>query len=242
MTPRDPQKEKARWLREIWRSSLKNGALSEIAYLTLREAIFQNVLSEGEPVRERWLCEVLNISRTPVREALQRLEAEGLVKHFPGLGVVVTRPTIQDIEEIYSIRIVLEGLSAFLAASFVSESDIAVLESIQEKIDEAEKRLDIESLTILNARFHDALARAGRNERLRRIVNLLHDAVQRVNNTTLGYPARASQASEEHRAILEAVKRRDPESARRLAEEHMAHAKLVRLAMYSTAGLEEVPR
>jgi DNA-binding GntR family transcriptional regulator len=148
------------------------------------------------------------------------------------------RPTIQDVEEIYSIRMVLEGLSAFLAASLASESDIAVLESIQEKIEEAETRLDIESLTILNAKFHDALARAGRNQRLRRMINLLHDAVQRVNNTTLGYPGRASQASKEHRAILEAVKRRDPESARRLAEEHMAHAKLVRLVMYSAAGLE----
>jgi DNA-binding GntR family transcriptional regulator len=74
------------------------------------------------------------------------------------------RPTIQDVEEIYSIRMVLEGLSAFLAASLASESDIAVLESIQEKIEEAETRLDIESLTILNAKFHDALARAGRNQ------------------------------------------------------------------------------
>lgn len=213
-----------------------NETRSHAVYLTLRAAIFHGILAESERLQERWLSQVLEVSRTPVREALQRLEAEGFAKDVPRVGLVVSLLTLQEVEDIYALRICLEGMAAQLATRLASESAITVLEQLQAQIEMAQRQRNIEQVTILNAEFHDAICRAGKNHRLAGLVNLLHDSVQRVGSTTLAYPGRPEQATKEHRAILSAIKRRDAEVAKRLAEEHMEHAKRIRLAMFSESS------
>ena len=202
-------------------------------YLAIRTAIYEGVLAEGERLRERWLSEVLQVSRTPVREALERLQAEGLVKDASGIGLVVSPLTLQDIENIYTIRICLEGLAAELAARGASESDIRVLEELHSQMESAHRRRNVKRLTLLSREFHSVIRRASKNDRLAGILDLLHDSVQQVGNTTLRHPGRIEEMLREHRALLDAIKRRDVGSARRLGAEHMERAKDARLAIYS---------
>jgi len=94
----------------------RDGLLSDVAYRALRDAITRGMLDEGERLADRRIAESLELSRTPVREALQRLESEGFIRNVPRIGLVVAEVTPQDIEDIYVIRIALEGVAARLAA------------------------------------------------------------------------------------------------------------------------------
>jgi DNA-binding GntR family transcriptional regulator len=194
------------------------------------------VLKEDERLTERDLAAALGMSRTPVREALQRLQVEGLAKEVPGAGLVVFKSTPREVEEIYSVRVRLEGMAAELAARLATPGDVAFLEQLQTKIEAAARRRRFDEATSLNRQFHEAVCRIGRNEKLAWLVDLLHDIVQKAHSTTWRYPGRAAEANREHRMILEAIRRGDAEAARGLAERHMEHAKQIRLAMVSERG------
>lgn len=229
-----PQSDKVLHLQAIFARLAHGGARGRRVYLALREAIFEDVFAGSASLRERWLAEALGVSRTPVREALKRLVAEGLLKDVPEVGLVAHEPGLQDIEEIYSLRICLEGMAAGLAADMATDSDMSVLTRMQTQFERACEKDEVTQMTNVNAQFHDAICRAGKNQRLAELVNLFHDSVQRVGSTTLGYPGRCDEAIQEHRALLDAIRRRDAAAAKRIAEEHMQHAKRIRLAMHST--------
>lgn len=219
-------------LAELKEQFERDGLRGEVVYRTLREAIVQGIMPEGERVQDRSLAAVLGMSRTPVREALQRLEAEGYLKSVPRLGLVVTEITPQDIEDIYVIRIALEGVAARLAAQRASPGDIEVLSQLHGQIAAATHRGDVQSLSVLNRQFHDTLYRTARNDRLADLLNRMQYTVARFQRSTLSRPERAAEALEEHAILLKAIQDRDTAAAEAVARAHKERAMRARLLMY----------
>jgi DNA-binding GntR family transcriptional regulator len=222
---------RGRKLAALARRFARQGLRGEVVYLTMREAIIREVFEEGERLPDRVLAQMLGVSRTPVREALQRLAAEGFVENVPRLGLVVAEITPQDIEDIYVIRIALEGVAARLAAERASASEVEAMAALNEQIASATARGDLEAMTALNRRFHETIYRAGRNARLTQLLMTFHDAVQRFRRSTLSVPERARETIEEHRRLVEAIRSRNAAEAERLARLHKERAKDVRLAI-----------
>lgn len=210
----------------------REGLRGEFVYRTLREAIIRGVLPEGQRVQDRLLALELGVSRTPVREALQRLESEGFLRNVPRLGLIVAEITPQDIEDIYMIRITLEGVAARLAAQRASGADIEMLKALNGQVADATRRRDVQRLTNLNQQFHEAIHRAARNAPLAELLNRLHYSVQRFKQSTLSIPERARDAHTEHVQLVEAIENRDAGRAEALARAHKEKAMRARLAMY----------
>ncbi len=198
--------------------------LREIVFETLREAILSGQLKAGERLMEVQLAEEMGVSRTPVREAIRKLELEGLVVMVPRKGAYVAGISTKDITEVFEIRSALESLAAALACERITEEELEELERLLVQVAECAEKNDLETLIQVDTRFHNVLYRASRNERLAQIINNLGDQIQRFRTTSLATPGRMKEALEEHKALVEAITARDVELARRLAEEHIENA------------------
>jgi len=220
----------------------KPKALGEAVYQILREAILRVLLPPWEGVNERALAETLQVSRTPVREALQRLVGEGFLTAIPRQGWVVADLSLKDIEEIYTMRGALEGAAARLSAQMISPSELVVLEDVCVQMEAATEQNDVDRQLALNGQFHEFLCSTARNRRLTEQVTRLYDSVRPLCRTSLADPARARDALREHRALVAAIRRRDPDEAERIAREHMTQAMLVRLKAHRTRRAELVRR
>lgn len=198
--------------------------LREIVFETLREAIISGVLIPGERLMEIQLAEEMGVSRTPVREAIRKLELEGFVVMIPRKGAYVSGISMKDIADVFELRAALEGLAAGLAAERVTEEELEQLERILVKLGECVQNNDLEQLVELDTEFHDTLFKASRNERLVQIVSNLREQIQRFRTTTLAAPGRMKFAIQEHKKIVEAVSERNVELARALASEHIENA------------------
>jgi DNA-binding GntR family transcriptional regulator len=203
--------------------------LGDAVYHALREAITTNVLAESERISGYSLATKLKASRTPIREALRRLESERLVTAVSGAGFVVTRMTVEDIEEIYTLRVALEGCAASLAARYRTPGDLMFMESLHQAFLEAANTGDVRALAQLNTRFHDAICSAAKSVRLREMVRLLQESVRRLGPTTLESPERIRQSVAEHGDLLAAIRDGDPVRAETRARVHMEHAHEARL-------------
>lgn len=208
------------------------GSAADYAYAALRREIVEQRFMPGRRMREIELSEWLGISRTPTRQALARLEVEGLLNLLPRHGLVVASLDERAMAELYEMRIALEGSSAAFAARHASERDIArLLEFI-----EAEQHLPpaADALYRHNLAFHQALYTAGHNRFLVKSVAVLHDAMSLLGPTTLAQPGRPGEALVEHRRIVDAIVRRDPDAAERAARDHIQQALAVRKRMRLT--------
>jgi len=198
--------------------------LREIVFETLREAIINGLLKPGERMMEIQMAEELGVSRTPVREAIRKLELEGFVVMIPRKGAYVAGISMKDIADVFEIRAALEGLAAALAAERITEEELEHLERLLVKIAECIEANDLKSLVDVDTEFHDTLYKACRNERLVQIVSHLREQIQRFRTTSLASPGRMRYALEEHRKIVEAVSERNIEMARAIATEHIENA------------------
>lgn len=198
--------------------------LREIVFETLREAIIKGTLKPGERMMEIQMAEELGVSRTPVREAIRKLELEGFVVMIPRKGAYVAGISMKDIADVFEIRTALEGLAAGLAAERATEEELEHLERLLVKIAECIEVNDFKTLVQLDTEFHDTLYKACRNERLIKIVSNLMEQIQRFRTTSLSSPGRSKFALEEHKKIVEAVSDRNTELARALASEHIENA------------------
>jgi len=198
--------------------------LREIVFETLREAIINATLKPGERLMEIQLAEEMGVSRTPVREAIRKLELEGFVVMVPRKGAYVADISTKDIADVFEIRAALEGLAAGLAAERITEEELEQLERILVKIGECIKNNDLEKLIEVDTEFHDTLFKASRNERLVQIVSNLREQIQRFRTASLSTPGRMKYALEEHKKIVEAVSERNVELAQALAREHIENA------------------
>jgi DNA-binding GntR family transcriptional regulator len=206
---------------------------ADVVREALREAILDGSLAPGARLREEELAREFGVSRTPVREALQQLAANNLVELIPHQGAVVARLTTEDILALYVVREVLEGLSARLAALHATDEQVAALSAILDDMDAAARRDDAPALALLNLRFHAELRHIADNRYLDRFLTQVEHAVRRFSQTTSSSPGRTETSIGEHRALVESIRARDPESAEALAIRHMREARQIRLLMLS---------
>ncbi|NLY55128.1 MAG: GntR family transcriptional regulator [Firmicutes bacterium] len=198
--------------------------LRELVFEVLREAIITGKLRPGERLMEVQLAEELGVSRTPVREAIRKLELEGLVLMIPRRGAYVAEISMKDIADVFEIRAALEGLAAQLAAERCTPEEIENLERSLVQINVSAERGDIHAGIEYDTTFHDQLVAASHNNRLIQMVANLREQVQRFRSTSLAHPGRMKVAWEEHKKIVEAIAQGDGELARQLAHEHIANA------------------
>lgn len=187
----------------------------------IREDILAGNYRENEELKENTLAQELGVSRTPVREALRQLELEGLVNIIPNKGAYVTGITSKDIHDIYMIRSYLEGLCARWACENITEAQILALEEILYLSEFHARRSHFDQLVELDNKFHELIYVASGSKILDHVLSDFHHYVERVRKITLNNPRRASKSSQEHAALLDAIKRRDGDSAETLAHEHI---------------------
>jgi DNA-binding GntR family transcriptional regulator len=218
-------------LRALWNQQTVDGATSDIVYRALYEAIVMSILPPGQWLGEVQLARVFAVSRTPVREAILRLEADHLAARVPRRGLVVSKITPQETIDVYVVREAIDGLAAALAAEIATPAEITNLEWLNEQFARAAAANDLDALAETNLRFHEALAAASGNALLISFVNHIHRLVRRFRSTTFAHPGRAAEAVAAHRALLEAIAAHNVERARAIATADMAVARRIRVAM-----------
>ncbi len=219
----------------VWRRHEHNAVAADAIYLSLREAILEGLLPAGERLAEPHLAALFNRSRTPVREAILRLEAEHLADRSGRRGFVVGGISQAEILEVYAVREVIDGLAARLATHGCQPTDLDHLAWLNRRLRKAGEERDYRLMVELNLEFHEAIARASRSALLIQFMRQIHDWVRRFTDTTFSYGTRATEALAEHEAIIDALRRRDPAAAEQVARLHMAHATEVRIALQQSA-------
>ena len=204
------------------------GSLRNRVFTKLQNDILNGIYTQGESLIETKLSEELGVSRTPVREALRQLELEGLVQSIPNKGVIVQEITKKDIQDIYTIRMHIEGLAARWAAENITPEELGELKEaveLEEFYTGRDTGRDGDSrLAQFDSRFHDIIFKASKSRPLMQILSNFHHYVQKARSISINSPGRAAAALEEHRAILRAIMERDAAKAERLTTEHIRNA------------------
>jgi len=206
-------------------SDVFQGSLRERVFLQLEEDIINGKYSEGQKLTEGMLSNELKVSRTPVREAIRQLELEGLVETIPNKAIIVTGITRQDIEDIYEIRISIEGLAARRAARNASEEELEKLKEITDLQEFYTLRKDMKHLVKTDGEFHEAIFRASGSKTLKNILSTFHHNLKKARSDSFGKPARAKAVLEEHKAIFEALEARDSIRAEHYMLIHVKNAR-----------------
>lgn len=195
--------------------------LRDLVFAAMREAILSGKLKPGERLMEVQLAEEMGVSRTPVREAIRKLELEGLVVMVPRKGAYVAGLTLKDVAEVFEIRSSLEGLAAALAADRITDEEVEALDNILKEISEAVAKGDIDKVIKKDGEFHQILFSASRNSRLAQMINNLKEQIDRFRVQSFSNPVRLKSVLSEHKEILDAIKQGDIENAEKLAKEHI---------------------
>jgi DNA-binding GntR family transcriptional regulator len=190
----------------------------------LREQIIRGELKPGQRIVEREIAQKIGVSRTPVREAVRRLESEGLLAITPNKGAIVTSLDLDDMKEIYLMRSVLEGLAARAAADYVTDEDLAELHEIQDAIREAVQARRYSLLNEINTSFHFRLYDISPWARLNQVIKSLWMDVKRMRATTLSWPGRAERVVEEHELILQLLKDKNAQAVEEAVRTHVMNA------------------
>jgi len=201
--------------------------LRELVLDAIRGAIMNGTLQPRERLMEIQMAEELGVSRTPIREALRKLELEGFIVMVPRKGAYVSDLSFKDIADVFEIRAALEGLAAGLAAERITEEELERMERLLVEKQEAITQDDIGKLVEVDTKFHELMYQASRNVRLGSIISNLREQIQRFRLTSLSYPGRNKLSLEEHKKIVEAIQARDYQLARQLATEHIENAENV---------------
>jgi DNA-binding GntR family transcriptional regulator len=218
-------------LEEILDKHGKVGTAAETAYAVLREAIVTGALAAGTPLRANDIAQRLGVSKTPVREALRKLEAEELIALQPRNGLVVAALSEQQLVEIYYIREALEGRAARLAAEHITQVELANLRNLLSEMEAACQREDLKTLRALTGEFQLSVFRASRNERLYRLIKQLQEHMRQYPASTLSLPGRPLEAVAYCRNLVDSITRRDADGAERIARENRRRTLELRVRM-----------
>ncbi|MGH9107270.1 MAG: GntR family transcriptional regulator [Acidimicrobiales bacterium] len=199
-------------------------SLQERVYEEIRTAIVSGGYRPGERLNESSLAESFEISRNPIREALRRLQQDGLVEVRPRTGVFVASLTPSEAEDIYRIRAALEGAAAALAAERATSEDLLLMDKALQSMSSAVQRHKHAEVTRESEEFHSAIHAAAHSDRLSFMMKQIYAQVTWFRNLTLESPTRPPQAQREHLALLAAIKRRDSDLAGQLARRHVLSA------------------
>ncbi|MCL2166275.1 MAG: GntR family transcriptional regulator [Clostridiales bacterium] len=207
--------------------------LGEVVYVALREAIIKNQFKSGERLMETELADEMMVSRTPVREAVRKLQSEGYVIMLPRKGTYVTSLTIQDVNDVFEIRGALESMAAARAAERASGEEIAEIRKFIESEAVLWDSTDLARTIRCDIQFHSMVYRASKNTKVENLINDLREQTQRLRSSTLSRPGQVRFALEEHRQILSAIEARDAEGARDASIAHVERSREVMLELLS---------
>ncbi len=199
--------------------------LRDVVFNTLRSAILKGKLEPGERLMEIALANKLGVSRTPIREAIRKLELEGLVVMTPRKGAEVAKITEKDLQDVLEVRDSLEKLAADLACDRITEEEIEELKACNEAFKKAveEGKADFTELAELDVAFHDVIFNATQNSRLIQILNNLREQMYRYRLEYLKDKEYHGRLVSEHQMITEAVSSRDKEKARSAMDCHIQY-------------------
>ena len=209
----------------LFQPMMESRPIREIAYEVLKHAIITGEIPAGERIVETDYAERLHISRTPLREALRKLERDGLVEYVLRRGVVVRAFTIADVEEIYTIRNALEMLTLPAIIRNATEEDITGLKERLREMDEVMAHGDIETLSPMARAFHSQLTALCRQHRILRVIEGQDEFITRFSAMAIRQENRRSQAHEEHYKLVEYVEKRDLEHLEKLMRKHIERSK-----------------
>lgn len=202
----------------------------DFAYVALRDEIRSGRLNPGDRLLETEIAERLGVSRTPVREALKRLESDGIATFGQPRGLTVTKLSHNQILELYAMREVMEGAAARFAAERAAPYEIAALKEIIQANDGI--RVPHEAAAA-NRRLHEAIVAATHNVYLQRLMSVMTDALALLGKTTYAVPGRIASGWKENAEIVACIERRDPDAAEEAARRHIRAAAAVRIAMHA---------
>ncbi len=204
---------------------MESRPIREIAYEVLKHAIITGDIPAGERIVETDYADRLHISRTPLREALRKLERDGLVEYVMRRGVVVRAFTIADVEEIYTIRNALEMLTLPAIIEKATPEDIESLREKLHEMDELVAKRDIEALSPLTRAFHTQLTRLCRQNRILRVIEGQDEFITRFSAMAIRQEARIDEAHQEHHHLVDLVEARDLEGFQVLMQHHIDASK-----------------
>ena len=198
------------------------------AYQALRNAIRSNVFPPGYQAAENEIARQLGMSRTPVHEAMARLQEDGLVRILPKKGIIIRALSPADIEEIYEVIIALEGAAAARIAGFPEPERLTVAEALRQatqEMDDALKTNDLQAWAAADEVFHETLVERSGNSRLRRMAGTVADQLHRARMFTLNLRPLPAASSAEHAAIVKAIETGNKDVASDAARIHRNHAR-----------------
>lgn len=210
-------------------------SLAEQVFRALEQEILNGVRRPGDALTELGLCEKYQVSRTPVREAMRRLEAAGLISVQPNRSAVVAGVSVQDMLDIYEIRMRIEGLAARWSALHITEENLRALAGILDLQEFYTEKEQLEELHRLDTDFHRALYSDCGSPMLTDTLTALHRKLQRFRRTSLSNAQRAARSLAEHRAIYDALARHDGDAAENLTVQHICRARDRLAALYRPA-------
>jgi DNA-binding GntR family transcriptional regulator len=202
-------------------------SLGQHVFENLKQAIIRGEVAPGDRLVESRLADALDISRTPVREAIHKLEREGLLRRLPKGGFAVMNFSREDIEETFGIRCVLESYAARLAAQNYSEEELLPLE---EKLREFQRLLDngrLDELPRINTEFHNILYALSRSPKLIKMINDLRDQIYRFRRILLEKDKWAEASNNDHQKMLEAIRERNVNRVEKVVKQHIARGRRI---------------
>ncbi len=199
-------------------------SLTTKVYNHIRDGILDGTYPIGGYLVETRLAGEMDVSRTPVREALKQLELEGLVDSIPNRGMRVQGITDGDLDDIHTIRLLLEGQAAWWAAQRIDQEHLDRLAEILELMELYTRRNDVSQLAKLDSAFHDVIYDAARSRMLKHVLTSLHQNARRGRRSSLTAPSRPHYSFQEHQAIFRALEKHCPEEAKAAMEQHIANA------------------
>jgi DNA-binding GntR family transcriptional regulator len=216
--------------------------LRDMVFDVLMNAIMMGQLKPGERLLEVQLAEEMGVSRTPVREAIRRLELEGFVVMVPRKGAYVAGLSVNDVESVYEIRSALETLAVRLAAQRMEEDDFDQLNDLEKQMEQTWQEGNNENWVLLDARFHELLYKFSRNDRLVQMMGNIMEQLSRYRIISLANADVRHNSLLEHQELIDALRRRDSEAAEKAAAKHIENTKLSLIDMLQAkfAASEEV--
>ena len=195
--------------------------LRDVIFDTLREAIIVGELKPGERLMEVQLAQKMGVSRTPVREAIRKLELEGLVEMLPRKGAHIADLSVKDIMDVLEVRATLDGLASSLSALRISDEDIKELKHVQGQFVNYVEKENLQGSIKKDVEFHDIIYRSSRNDKLIQISNNLREQIQRFRVIYIKDYSSTRDLIKEHNEIIEAITTRDADAAMRSAQTHI---------------------
>lgn len=214
--------------------STSHGSLGSKIFILLRDRILNESYKCGDKLNELTLAKELKISRTPIREALKQLELEGLVESIPNKGVYVKGFSHRDIDDMFEIRLSLEGLAVSFAIDRMDEVHLAKIKEVFELLEFYTTKGDFDKVNDFNILFHESIYQATQSTYFEQILKDIHYYVSVTSRHSIARPERLESSLAEHRAILEAIIDGDKDEATERIQRHIRKTQMLVRKYYAT--------